>query len=451
MMRHRYSVLASLVLFLGAAACGGGSDESVEGASASDDSDEADDSAAASDDDADDGAADDSSADDASDNSSADDSSTGDDPTQDDVSQTTDDVDGDDSTDDDTNTDDSSLAEPTGSSSVPNVSWPELGEECDEAVQCGGGDGMGGDGPVCVTDQADFGFEGMLPGGMCTARCDEGSNVCGATGGCVPFEFESGEEAHYCFDTCFYSEAVEKCGESINRVCLLLDFESGLGVCIPKCFSDAECDGGYCDPYTGSCVDEPPTGAVDGSECDVPEDCLGGICLRLTAEDEFGTCISECSVHPETYACHRDLGDTSPVPSACFPHLELLYLGILPAFKDLGHCVPTCQVGAGCGTDGWTCIPADDPEYVEDVGADGFCLPTFLLPPELVAELEGNESPTTDDAAADDAAADDAASDDPADDDTAATDDVAADDTAADDVAADDTATDEAAADAGAD
>src|SRR5690606_34900672 len=186
-----------------------------------------------------------------------------------------------------------------------------------------------GEGALCVTDQAEFGFEGNVPGGMCSARCDDvGAAACGATGGCVPFEVEPDTIASYCFDTCFYSEPVPKCGDSINRACALIDFDTGLGVCVPKCFSDSECDGGYCDHYTGACVDEPRPGEVDGSECDVAEDCEGGICMRLSAEDELGTCISECSVQPVAYACHRDMSDTTAVPSACFPHLELAYFGI---------------------------------------------------------------------------------------------------------------------------
>jgi len=55
--------------------------------------------------------------------------------------------------------------------------------------------------------------------------------------------------------------------------------------------------------------------------------------------------------------------------------------------------LPTCDSSAGCGVDGWTCIPVEDPTYAEDVGSDGICLPTFLVAPEILAEFEDEGAP----------------------------------------------------------
>lgn len=266
-----------------------------------------------------------------------------------------------------------------------------VGTECDSDTDCG-------DGVVCLSADETF-QEGAIAGGLCTFRCEQDEAACGASSICAVNDQgtpdEPSDDVGYCFELCAFTGPSPKCAGSRNRACIPLD-SSGLGVCQPKCYSDGECAEGYCLQYgPWSCVDEPPTGDPDGSICETAEDCRGGFCAFLAASDATGVCITNCSLQPDTVACGRDVGDTTPAASVCFPPLGLLLNGIVTDYGDIGECLPTCDVERGCPHPGWGCLDMEDDEWTADAGYPGICVPNELLM-EAAPELGAGGAPGTD-------------------------------------------------------
>ncbi len=259
-----------------------------------------------------------------------------------------------------------------------------VGQACESDDDCG-------DGVVCLIED-ELLQPGQIVDGMCTLRCEQDPYVCGGTAICLGVGQDTedvADDVGYCYELCLFTEPVAKCQGSVNRVCSLIDPETGLGVCDPKCFSDGECsDGSSCAPrYPWTCVDELPEGLLaDGETCTENEECEGGGCIFIDEASTDGICISDCSLQSETYACGRDLGDTAPVDSACFPLLGLLAQGATAAENDLGQCLPTCDPAQGCGHPEWDCVDLEDDGYTADVGVSGACLPVVLLEPAEAAD-----------------------------------------------------------------
>lgn len=262
-----------------------------------------------------------------------------------------------------------------GAPDEPEPATPaSLGSACASDADCT--DGI----TTCLIDAlATHG--GSIAGGICTVRCERDPDVCGlgiCTGSNNGTPDDPSDDIAYCYDYCFYTEEAAKCGNLRNRVCYPVD-ASGLGACYPKCYSDGDCETGYCDPFSFACVAERPPGAPDGSLCIEDTDCFGMICMRGAETEAEGVCLSECSLQAETLACHRALGDASPVASACFPPLPLLANGVPIANYDYGNCLPTCDTDSPCVHPDWTCVDLEEPFFTDDTGYVGVCIPTLLL------------------------------------------------------------------------
>jgi hypothetical protein len=261
-----------------------------------------------------------------------------------------------------------------------------LGAGCESDDDCDGE-------TTCLTEDLDT-RGGTIAGGMCTLRCEQNYEVCGATGVCAGTDngtVDTVDDVAYCLDTCVYTDPNPKCSGLRNRACVLVDGATGLGVCDAKCVSDGDCDSGFCDPFLWVCVAEEPDGAADGSLCTIDADCRGQICTKLTTEDEQGVCVSECIRQADTAACHRDIGSTEPVPSACLPPPPLLVNDIAIGVNDLGICLPTCSDTSPCQHPDWTCLEASA-AVAADLGHYGLCVPSALIaPPEEPAPEEEPE------------------------------------------------------------
>ncbi len=253
-----------------------------------------------------------------------------------------------------------------------------VGQACESDDDCG-------DGVVCLIEDEQL-QPGQIAGGMCTIRCEQDPDVCGSTALCLGVGQDTedvADDVGYCYELCIFAGANVKCQDSLNRTCTLIDPETALGVCDPKCFSDGECaDGLSCAPrYPWTCVDDLPDDLLpDGATCTLNEECAGGGCLFMEETSTDGICLSDCSLQVETFACGRDIGDTTPVDSACFPLLAVIDAGIPAAENDLGQCLPTCDPDEGCEHPEWTCIDLMDEGYTADVGHAGVCFPLLLIP-----------------------------------------------------------------------
>ncbi len=264
-----------------------------------------------------------------------------------------------------------------------------VGAECESDEECG-------DGVVCLKEEPAF-SEGQIAKGMCTMRCEQDPAVCGSTALCIGVgqdTEDTSDDVGYCYEACLVGNPNEKCSDSLNRACSLIDPETYVGVCDPLCFSDAECgDGLSCSPaFPWLCVEEVPDDLLpDGATCLAHEECLGGSCMYIDETSTDGVCVSACSLQFETYACRRDLGDTTPVDSACFPLLGLVWAGAMDfGQNDLGQCLQTCDVSEDCEHAEWDCLPLDgDPAFADDVGHTGICLPNLLLMGEPAVEDMG--------------------------------------------------------------
>ncbi len=253
-----------------------------------------------------------------------------------------------------------------------------LGMECETDADCG-------DGVTCLTEDEDF-TPGIIAGGFCTIRCEQDPEfACGSAGLCgtaTQGTDDTADDIGYCYDFCLYTGLEAKCDDELNRVCLPIN-ERGAGVCENKCFSDGECPGDTkCNPRPPwTCVDESEIAdaAPDGAVCTEAEDCSGGTCFFLEQGAATGICMSECTMRPETAACHRDLDDSTPATSICMPPLVLFVQDVDVGWNDIGNCLATCEPEVGCDHEDWSCLEITNQDFLDDVGVSGVCLPSILV------------------------------------------------------------------------
>jgi len=185
------------------------------------------------------------------------------------------------------------------------------GAPCTLANQCVGG--------VCYFEADGF------PQGYCTSSCvNDGSctdGVCRDTG-----------TGLYCYRTCTTSASCRT-----GYYCRIDPWDYTDLVCRPLCTSNAECPiTGSCNPYTGRC-NSPSSGAGNGAQCSVGNDCLGGCWLTPPAPSS-GYCVSECNM--SNPSCPGD-----GVCSEIFG----------PEQGDRGYCLDGCQNSSECPRVGFTC------------------------------------------------------------------------------------------------
>ncbi|MCA9538002.1 MAG: hypothetical protein KC620_03905 [Myxococcales bacterium] len=233
------------------------------------------------------------------------------------------------------------------------------------------------DDPVCL----------KMPGGYCSAECSGGFFDCDDQSICE----QMGDRAIYCLDGCLTDNGNGDCRDEYRcsaRPEVINADGREVGVCVPKCEQDADCETGRrCDTSSGDCVARGEKST--GDTCSNNGSCNGGLCIKSTnfrggycsglcgsqfADCEPGShcvtledkavCLSGCSGDSdcrgsEGYICRKvaekadSNGDAQPVKA----------------------CVPRCQSDQECGDgkhcDAGTGLCADGAGDPNPIGA--FC------------------------------------------------------------------------------
>lgn len=197
------------------------------------------------------------------------------------------------------------------------------------------GDSECSEGLVCVAATSDLLGGGGPARGVCTRRCGEegaldhescqslaADSRCGiAPGG-----------AAYCFPSCRAGAGGNRCGGRDDLAC-----DPTTQVCGPKCASHADCPSArYCDPRSGVCIDDEPTGLSFDEPCDPTADVdpCRGYC-----SDE-GVCVETCVIG--TYPSCGSSSNTEATADCLFLLSEQREIG------DLGACGRLCDCHAEC-------------------------------------------------------------------------------------------------------
>jgi formylglycine-generating enzyme len=193
----------------------------------------------------------------------------------------------------------------------------------------------------CIDRDAESPSGGIV-GGYCSRFCTSDAE-CGADGVCA---------LGMCLLRCDpYSPPVQhlddpllstKCHGRRDLVCRSLQ-EAPDGACLGSCTSDDDCGDRFCDRKIGGCVNLPPSGAPDGTPCQVQSQCQG-YCVGSGSE---AFCASACSAGGEI-----DSDDCGGSGSAlCFAS------GAYNANGSLGYCYASCGSHGDCAAAGAFCMP----------------------------------------------------------------------------------------------
>ena len=135
--------------------------------------------------------------------------------------------------------------------------------------------------PVCL----------RMPGGYCSAQCDGGAFDCDSQSICD----QLGDQAYFCLDGCLTANGSDDCRDQYrcsDRPDVINFDGSAVGVCVPQCESDGDCEAGRrCNTSNGDCV---PRGEKEtGDACSSNSTCNGGLCLKTTSF-RGGYCSAQC-------------------------------------------------------------------------------------------------------------------------------------------------------------
>lgn len=254
-----------------------------------------------------------------------------------------------------------------------------LGRSCKRAEDCGVD-------LLCLTSASHTLSRGGPPGGLCTVACNQDPSICSmhARGArCVNF----GSTA-YCLEVCDYGSSrpgafdAAKCHGRTDFACTPSWISTGVPcsdvgecevgercegtclrdvpTCMPRCNSDADCGGEYCDPRSGECVASLPSGRRLAERCNVSmdEDVCRGNCGMIERR-EGGRCDEAC-----TLGAYPSCGVVPEPPNVgcAIPVNEKA------AFGDLGYCALLCDCTADC-PDQMACV-VSDLDYLQ---RPGFC------------------------------------------------------------------------------
>jgi len=222
------------------------------------------------------------------------------------------------------------------------------GEDCD-AVE---------EGPICL----------KMPEGYCSATCGGGAFDCDSESVCD----ELGDQAFYCLDGCLMENGSGDCRGayrcSPRPEVINLD-GSEVGVCVPRCERDADCETGRRCAADGECVPRGEKGA--GEACARASQCNGGLCLKSEAF-RGGYCSARCDnqfAECEPGSLCGDLEGEAVCLASCGGDADCrggdgYKCRTVATRKDqsgddveLRGCVPRCQADAECG-DGRHCDAA---------------------------------------------------------------------------------------------
>jgi hypothetical protein len=216
-------------------------------------------------------------------------------------------------------------------------------------------------------------------GGYCSARCTSNEDCAGLD------ELSLCNNAlGICMSVCFPGQNDSaKCGTRA-QLCLPVSQDGQLGICIPRCTSDAACGPGrFCDPTLfGMCVDAARPGGGVGAPCTLDTeatDCASGLCVQYSDPANPGQaagsfCSANCTAGINS-GCGFDQGSAGVRQAACFsPQIAGGGVG------DLGYCAPLCDTTADCAqaAAGWVCEPFPSAQAQMQVGRQGECVPGVL-------------------------------------------------------------------------
>lgn len=245
---------------------------------------------------------------------------------------------------------------------------------------------------ACLSDTSYALAYGSPPGGVCSFDCDEAPLDCAALGGrCVSFAARS-----FCMQRCAFGRG-EKCQGRYDFACeptyryveVACDVDADCGssavcrggscyvvypVCLPRCNGSADCPAPTaCDPVSGECVDEAPSGAPVGAACDpaATRDECRGVCLATGSSAE-GRCHEFCTLGVSG-GCGTD--------SDC-----VLVLDSAPgsAPGDVGACATRCSCDNPCAH-GLDCVSLEGSAS----DTDGYCAVPSAAQPALDCGTHG--------------------------------------------------------------
>lgn len=130
-----------------------------------------------------------------------------------------------------------------------------------------------------------------MPEGYCSSSCSGGAFDCDDQSVCE----QLGDQAFFCLDGCLTDNGNNDCRTDYRCTArpdvVNLDGRE-VGVCLPQCKVDADCEGGRrCDTGSGDCV--PRGEKATGESCTNNTQCNGGLCIN---NDSFrgGYCSAQC-------------------------------------------------------------------------------------------------------------------------------------------------------------
>jgi hypothetical protein len=212
-------------------------------------------------------------------------------------------------------------------------------------------------------------------GGYCTSVCSDSADCVALDrlSDCFPLNDGS---AGFCLAVCplgTTSPLGPSCAGRNDLACAdVFPAGSTAGLCLPTCWSDADCDGRVCDLGSGLCVDSLTgrgTGGI-GAACNAATeltDCASGVCFPVE-EDGAGFCTGFCTLAPGgPVGC--GFGPDGARDAACTPIQQGAIAG------DQGFCLELCDVTADCAQPALYTCEALQPESQEFLGRAGQCLP----------------------------------------------------------------------------
>ncbi len=217
-----------------------------------------------------------------------------------------------------------------GACLLPGTAVTAVGRSCGSPNDCGSALAK------CFTPQPLPSGNPAWADGYCTQSCEVGQAPCPAGSNCTLLD----DGTRHCIATC-------RVGQSDCRQGYACVTVNGSGLCLPQCYTTADCATGYdCRTCDGLCVTvQNPSGQI-GDPCTLSGDCgAGQSCLRTDTRQAQLSC---------TIGCGRGCG-TCPTGTTCYP----LALGDMYCLRDCNG-PGTCAAGMRCGdfANGKACVPA---------------------------------------------------------------------------------------------
>ena len=240
-----------------------------------------------------------------------------------------------------------------------------VGDGCAADSDCG-------DGLTCLKPDGTELGSGGPPSGFCTASCVQGGSECGT--GNVCHDFGSGT---FCVESCSFGGpmSADKCQGRVDMACSPLDLGPPfgvIGICLPLCNSDGDCGSGlFCNPRTGLCQGNAPSGDPIGAACDTSaaETCRGE-CQSFDLGNGTTTdlCLELCT-RGAMDNCGRDV---DPNGAACiYQPTGIIQAGESAGFGDRSTCAQLCDCNADCLAPELVCL--SDTGVQLATTREGFC------------------------------------------------------------------------------